>query len=740
MGTPPQPDRIVRTICGSCHCECGVLAHVKDEKVVKIEGDPDHPQNRGMMCPKGMAATQLLYHPERLQYPLRRKAKRGEGAWERISWDDALDILASHYLRIREQYGPEAFVWGWGDGPRGGEIVLNRDLLESYGSPNVFHSDAHYCYQPVMIGNGLTFGTFITSEVGPDYQNSRCIFLWGGNPVHSHPTRLRDIMEAKAKGAKIIVVDPRFTDMAAKADMFLQVRPGTDDALGLGLLHIIINEELYDKEFVRDWCIGFEKLRERVRDYQPDRVADICRLSPDDVIEAARTYAVFKPASMHTRMGLQMSTNSVQTIRIASILTAITGNIDIPGGNLIRNHPKGFRSLTDLRTAHRVLREETENLRPGAKDYPLYYGAKAITFRDCHPPSVIKQVLTGRPYPIKGMSMVNDLLMCLENSRETLEALRSLDFFCQADFFMTPTAQYAADLVLPAATWLECDEICDVFYINFVSARQRVVEPVGECRDEKEIVCELSERIGVPFTTPVKTPEDYNNYRIEGMGVSFDDLRSRTCIMEPMQYKKYEQTGFNTPSGKVELYCALMAEYGYDPLPNYAENPESPVNSPELLSDYPLILITGGRHIAFYHSSNRQIPWLRELNPEPLLEIHPETAAELGIREGECVYIETPRMEGRVRLKADLTLSVASGVVHAPSHWWYPERNFSEGDLFESSINAILDNDPPYDPISGATPLRGRLCRVYPINSRESSGEFDATGEMVNGSILDISS
>jgi anaerobic selenocysteine-containing dehydrogenase/Pyruvate/2-oxoacid:ferredoxin oxidoreductase delta subunit len=715
MKTSPKPDRIVRTICGSCHCECGVLVHVKDKRVIKVEGDPDHPQNRGMMCPKGLAATQLLYHPDRLKYPLLRKGERGEGHWKRISWDDAMVILSNHYLKIRERYGPEAFFWGWGDGPRGGETILNRDLLESYGSPNIFHSDAHYCYQPVLLANVLTFGTMITSEVGPDYQNSRCIFLWGGNPVHSHPTRLKDIMEGKAKGAKIIVIDPRFTDIAAKADIFLQIRPGTDDALGLGLLNIIINENLFDTDFVRDWCIGFESLRERVQEYPPNRVANICCLSVNDIVETARTYALYKPASMHTRMGLQMSTNTIQTLRIASILTAITGNIDIPGGNLIRNHPKGLRSIADIRTAHRILPQETENLRPGAKEYPLYYGPKAPTFRDSHPPSVIKQILSGKPYPIKGMSMINDLLMCLENSYETLKALQSLEFFCQTDFFLTPTAQFAADLVLPAAMWLERNEICDAFYINFVSARQKVVDPVGECRDEKEIVCELSKRIGIPFNIPINNPEEYNNYRIKDMGISFEDLKSRTYVMTPMRYRKYEATGFNTPSGKVELYSARMAEYGYDPLPYYVENPESPVSSHELVSHYPLNLITGGRHIAFYHSSNRQIPWLRELNPDPLLEIHPETAVKFGIKEGQWVYIETPKMKGRVRLKAHLTLAVTPDVVHAASHWWYPEKKFAEGDIFESSINAILDNGPPYDPISGATPLRGRLCRVYSV-------------------------
>jgi anaerobic selenocysteine-containing dehydrogenase len=667
-----------------------------------------------MMCPKGLAATQLLYHPDRLKYPLRRKGKRWEGVWERISWDEALDLLAGAYLKIREEYGAPSFVWGWGDGPRGGEIVLNRDLLESYGSPNVFHSDAHYCYQPVMMANGITYGTFITSESGPDYANSRCIFLWGGNPVHSHPTRLRDIMIGKSQGAKIIVVDPRFTDMAAKADLFLQIRPGTDDALGLALLHIIINEGWYDRSFVRDWCVGFERLQQRVQEYSPEWASVTCQLPKEDIIAAAQMYALNRPSSMHTRMGLQMSTNTVQTLRLASILPAVTGNIDIPGGNLVRNHPKGFRSLTDLRTGHRVLSPEREELRPGAKEYPLYYGPKAITFRDCHPPSVMRQILSGRPYPIKGMSMVNDLLMCQENSNQTLKALRSLDFFCQTDLFLTTTAQLAADLVLPAATWLERDEVCDVFYLNFISARQKVVEPLGECRDEKEIVCDLAKRMGIPFTTPIKTPEEYNNYRVERMGIRFEDLKKQTCLMEPLTYKKYEQTGFNTPSGKVEIYSQRLADNGYDPLPHFTENPESPVSSPELLADYPLNLITGSRHIAYYHSANRQIPWLRELCPEPLLEINPETAGQMGIKEGDWVYLETPKMKGRVRMKARLTLAVAPPVVHAPSHWWYPEKPTDEQGAFESSINRILDDDPPYDPICGATPLRGRLCRVCP--------------------------
>ena len=289
-----------------------------------------------------------------------------------------------------------------------------------------------------------------------------------------------------------------------------------------------------------------------------------------------------------------------------------------------------------------------------------------------------------------------------------------------ADFFMTPTTQHA-DIVLPAATWLELDDLCDFSYANYISIRQKAIEPLYECKDEKWIAIELAKRLGVldDFITQAKTPEEYLDFRLRGMGLTFEKFREIGCFVEPMKYRKYEWRQFNTPSRKVELYSKRMESYGLDPLP-YAEEPyESPVSTPELYREYPLIAIFGRRHIAFYHSANRQIPQLRKLNPEPLIEIHPETAEELGIKDGDWVWIETPRGKGRVKQKAALTPKVHPRVICAEPFWWFPERGGPDYGCWESNINAIVSNDPPYDPVVGSTLLRGGLCRVYKVEEEE---------------------
>jgi len=706
----PQDDlgaKVVRTICDRCHCACGVMAYVKDGKVLRVEGDPDFPQNEGFMCPKGLAVTQFLYHPDRLRYPLKRTGERGEGKWQRITWDEALDTAAHRFRQIMDKHGPRSITWSWGDAAFHCSKVTKQAWLRAMGSPLRFHSDAHYCYHPMMIANNLTFGASITSETGPDYRNSKCIMLWGGNPVSSHPTRARDIMIGKKRGAKLIVVDPRFTEIASKADMFLQVRPGADDALALGMLNIIINEELYDKDFVSRWCVGFEELRKRVQEYPVDRVAEITWVPKDDILTAARMFATLKPASCHNRIGLQMNTNVVQTLRAVALLVAITGNVDVKGGNLLPNWPRGFKGLGDLL---RDIRLPNEDEAIGAKEYPLLTGSKSLALDPSHPPSVLHAILTGKPYPVKAVWALNNLLLALEDTEETRKALLSLEFFVGSDFFMTPTLELC-DLILPPCTYLEREENEHLFYQNFVAARQKVIDEMPETWNERRIDFEMIRRMGLELPKEFHDDREYNDYPLKGMGVKFEELKARRWIEEPIRYRKYEESGFRTPSGKVELYSSILERFGYDPLPYYEENPESPMSAPEIAKDYPLIL-TGGRHVVYWHGMNVQLPWLREIVPEPVVEINPETAAQLGIKDGDWVWIEGSKGKGRVKQRASLTEAVHPRVVHAPSHWYYPEKSIETGSL-DANINQIFSNEPPYDPICGAAPIRESLCKVY---------------------------
>jgi anaerobic selenocysteine-containing dehydrogenase len=705
--------KIVRTMCDLCHCECGVLAHVRNGKVEKVEGDPNCPINDGSLCPKGLAVTQLLYHPDRIRYPLKRTGKRGEGRWQRITWDEALDTATTQFRDVMEKYGPESITYSWGDAAYRNSRFTKDAWLFAMKSPTHFHSDAHYCFHPVAIANRLTFGHLLTSEGSPDYRNSRCIILWGGNPIMSHPTQGKDIMIGKKNGAKLIVVDPRFTEIASKADIFLQVRPGTDDALALGMLNVIINKGLYDKEFVDTWCVGFDELKERVQKYSPRWTSEITWIDEEKIIQTAWLFARSKPAATHTRMGVCMSTNSIQTIRAVSVMAAICGNLDVRGGNLISNRPVGFKTRAEIVWKELLLAPELENKRIGAHEFPLLCSAQSLGGNHCHPPSVIHAMITGKPYPIKALWVLNDLLLCLEGAHETNEALKNVKFMVGSDFFMTPTMELC-DLILPPCTYLEREEVVEsICTANLIGARQKVIEPMYETRNEKEIDLEIIKRMGLQLPAHWQSVKKFNDYRVSGMGITFDDLKEKGYIAGPIRYKKYEETGFPTPSGKVELYSSTLRELGYDPLPYYEENPETPVSAPEIARDYPLILITGGRHVVYFHSLGRQIPWLREIEPDPHLEIHPETATQLGVKDGDWVWIETPRGKGRIRMRAELTEAVCPQAVHAPSHWWFPDIKKADHGCWDSNINALMSNDPPYDPICGATPLRGSLCRVY---------------------------
>ena len=714
MGTANT--RIVRTMCDQCHCECGVLAHVRDGKIVRIEGDPDCPINEGAMCPKGLAIRQLLYHPDRIKYPLKRTGQRGEGKWRRVSWDEALDTVARRFTEVIEKYGAKSISWSWGDAAYRNSLFTKDAWLLAMNAPTHLHSDAHYCFYPVMIANRLTFGEQLTSEGSPDYQNSKCIMLWGGNPVMSHPTEGRRIMIGKKNGAKLIVVDPRFTEIASKADIFLQIRPGTDDALALSMLNVVINEELYDKDFVDKWCTGFDRLKERVQQYTPQRASHITWIAEGEIIRTARLFATSKPAATHTRMGVCMSTNAIQTIRAISIMAAICGNLDVKGGNLMSNKPAGFKTRGEIIRKELLLPPELANKRIGAHEFPLLCSSESLAGGYCHPPSVIHAMITGKPYPVKALWVLNDLLVCLEGAKETKQALKMIEVVVGSDFFMTSTMELC-DFILPPCTYLEREEVVEpIVTTTVIGARQKVIEPLYETRDEKEIDLEIITRMGLKLPTLWQTIKDFNEYRVRGMGITFEDLKEKGYIAGPIRYKKYQELGFSTPSGKVELYSSTLEKFGYDPLPYYQENPETPVSTPEMAEEYPLILITGGRHVVYWHSAHRQIPWLREIVPDPNVQIHPETAERLGIQDGDWVWIEAPKGRGKVKMRADLTQAVHPQVVHAPSHWWFPEIKESHHGCWDSNINAILTNDPPYDPICGATPLRGNLCRVYKVD------------------------
>jgi len=702
----------IKTICQQCHIECGVIASVENGKIIRIEGDPDFPLNQGKICPKGRNYLDLQYHKDRLRYPM----KKVDGKWERTSWDNALDIIAEKITTLSQKYGSESIALSVGTQPRGNYISTYR-LAAALNTPNVCNP-GYLCYYPSVTAGMLTYGADMMQERGPDIENTECILIWGANPLKAHPPVGWKMLKAKKEGrAKLIVIDPRRTEIAKRADYWLPLRPGTDDALALGMLHVIINEKLYDIDFVKKWCIGFEQLAERVQAYDPERVAGITWIPAEDIKAVARQYAGAASAVLYHRVAVEHHANAIQTLRAFAILIAITGNIDVKGGNVIPHYPSGFIGRRELTYPREIRKPEIEKLRIGIERFPLSAGPDSFIPR-VRTPDLMRAILEEKPYPIKAMIAFNNPIATTPNLGLVWKALKKLDFLVVVDLFMTPTAELA-DVVLPTATWLERNDIADSAYTNFIAARKQVIKPVGECMDDKEIVVKIAERMGRAHMIPWKTTEELLDMRLKPMGIDFEAFKRRSLMVDPLRYHKYEKNGFNTPSGKVEIYSEKLKKFGYDPLPYYRENPFTPVQSPELYKEYPLILITGQRHIAFYHSENRQIAKLRKLCPDPVIEIHPQQAETLGIISGDWVWIEAPQMSGKIKQKALVTENIHPAVVATQHGWWFPEQPAPEHGIFESNINVIMADEVECDPICGAVPIRGTLCRLRKVEDSE---------------------
>ncbi|MBW2061804.1 MAG: molybdopterin-dependent oxidoreductase [Deltaproteobacteria bacterium] len=700
--------RVVRSACRMCHGVCQVLVHLDGDRVVKITGDPESPVSKGYICPKGVASIELLYHPDRLIYPLRRTGKRGENRWERVSWDAALDEITERLSAIKQENGPEYFGMSQGTGRP--YMNLAPRFANAFGTPN-YTSVGHICYAPRVIASILTLGRLPVCDVyGFGGEKPACVVLWGCNVTY---TGASDGMcggmveKAMQKSEKLIVIDPRRIPPAEKANHWLQLRPGTDGALALAMINTIISEELVDQDFIENYTVGYEKLVEHVRPFTPEWATSITRLKTKDIRATARTYAAAKPACIQWGNALDMSACNLQTARAILILSAICGNFDRPGGDVHWVPPEQVKQKSPFINpgvfGGRFLPPDKASRRVDRHKYPL----SGVT----HPPSYWRSIVTGDPYRIRAMWIVgSNPLVTNTHSLEVEQALRLLEFTVVSDFFLTPTAQLA-DLVLPAATWLEQDDIANLHKIWCVLARKKVAQ-IGEARDDKEVMIQLANRLGMQEAFPWKDLREYHDWVLEDTGLNFDQFCARGILMGEMRYYKYKQDGFNTPSKKAEIYSSALENMGLSPLPVYREPPISPISTPDVYKEYPLILTTGAKIKTFFHSEGRQIESLRRANPDPLVEIHPDTASSLNVNDNDWVWIET--QEGRVQMRARLFDGMAKDLVCAQHAWWFPEDEPPEYGWKKSSVN-LLFGDTDYDPDTGSEPLRSALCRVYPV-------------------------
>lgn len=701
--------KVIKTSCKSCHGTCGVLATVEDGRITRLEGNPDWP-TRGTMCSKGQGAAQEVNNPNRLMYPLKRKGERGEGKWERITWDEALGAIAGRMNEAKQKHGPTSIIIGQGTG-RGYNAFTMR-LTGSIGTGNLM-GPAHVCYIPrLIVYSGTLGGRLFCDFHGWGGEFPKTIVSWARQMEITNADGEMGVwfLDALPKAKNLIVIDPRSTRITGQANQWLRIRPGTDAALALAMMNVVINEHLYDQEFVNNWTYGFDKLRERVQQYTPAWAAGVTWIPEEEIIKAARTIATDKPAAIMIGSPLEAGNNCVQTIRAIVCLLGITGNIERPG-SMITWMPTDAGQLEDF-GREIPLSEEARKGIIGADKYRL-----CELVRLAHPETVFKQLKDGTSkLQVMHINGSNPLL-AYANTKDIFAGLLKIPFLSVADLYMSPTAEYA-DIVLPVAHWLEEDSIWDEHAMFYFTAVRKVVEPPGEAKPIAWIFNELGKRVAPEHW--FKTTDDMWDHMIRKSGIKWKDFKEMGYLARMGKDQKYYKHktdywrkggGFRTKTGKFELYSTLLESMGYDPLPYYQEPNESPYATPELAAEYPLILSAGGRIPQFFLSQYRQLPRQRQQQPYPLVQIHPETAGKLGIQDGDWVWIETPR--GKIKQKAELLPSLDPRLVVCQSHWWYPERPGPDHGIWETSANVLTASDLPFDPCIGSSTFRALLCKIY---------------------------
>ncbi|MBP2632777.1 MAG: Acetylene hydratase [Firmicutes bacterium] len=724
---------IKKTACHFCHMNCGMLATVEDGKVTKVVGDPEHPFNMGAQCPRGNMALEHLNHPNRINYPLKRVGERGSGEFKRVTWEEALDDIASRLSELKDNFGAETLSTVGGTNRT--DDFARRRFFNLFGSPNVAHT-APDCWIPNFLTEAASYGW---AAFDPEITNSRCVVVWGHNPAASYLPEMRGVLQAKANGATIIVIDPNFSETAAKGDIWLPLKPGSDNALALAWLNVIINEGLCDYEFIENWTVGFEDLCQRIDEYTPEWAAEKTGLSPELIIETAKIYATAKPACIQWGVATdQLGKGSSASAQARVALRLICGNLDVPGGDVMPGPHPEFITDWEMELNEKLPEEQRAkqigsdrfklNAWPGYQkltDSMLKVWGKSIPaewFCEANPPLLFRAMISGDPYPVKAcIILANNPLISYGNSKLVYQALKSLDLIVAMEYWMTPSAALA-DYILPAASWLERPVMTTTYGVSdWLIASEKAIEPMFERKTDIEFWMELGRRLGQAEYWPWQTDEEIFKYRLDPIGLDVDSYEEFVELYRmhfaERDYRKYETRGFATPSGKAELKISLFEELGLDPLPHYVEPPFSQAANPELAKEYPLSLIGGGGFMPFFHTEHREITKLRMLRPYPRVAINPHLAEKMNIKDNEWIWIETPT--GKVKQRALITPAVAPEVVQAERGWWFPEKDIKDPCLmgvFESNISVCLSDDPDTcDEACGSWCTRGVLCRIKKV-------------------------
>ena len=716
---------------------CAMKVYVRDGQVQRVAVDTAAPVVPGAFCVRPTLAKDYQHHPFRLSFPMKRSGPRGANQWEQISWDQALDEIAEKLEATCRRYGAEAVATSSGTGRGAAEFAKTR-FMNLFGSPNRI-GVITICYAPRAMVWFITFGGHLVPDRKPE--KTKMAVHWGRNAHEGGPSSWNSFLKAKKAGMKTMVIDPRFIEPSRQADRWVQIRPGTDAALALGMIHVIIEEGLYDRPFVENYTAGFSELKQRAGAYPPPRVAEITGLSTDTVEETARYYAANQPSNMVIGVAAEHGApNSIQAIRAINLLRAIVGTVDVEGGELISGPCPGF--IPDVcMEANEMLPAEQRRKQIGSDrfrflGYPGWelieaqmrkvwgerHAAAVNLHSPAHAPTVFRAMLTGKPYPVKSLLVsCSNPLLSYNNTKLVYKALLSTDLLVTFDLTWTPTAAIS-DYVLPAASWMERADMG-----NFASVGGYPLVQVGEAAlparvpgeyerlNDYEFWRELGVRLGQADHWPWQTFEDVWEHRIaelmaaEGHSSLEAFVHNTRAKVVPPVAGRFQKGPLATPSGKVELYSTILEQLDYDPLPDYIE----PAIPEEIKKKYPLINISGVRVMPYHHSEYRHVEAFRKRHRDPIVEIHFDTARKKEINDGDWVFIETPL--GRVRQKARLSNSFHPRYIVSQHAWWFPEMAAEEPSLYglwECNINVTTDDDPDIcDPLSGAWPLKGQYMR-----------------------------
>ncbi len=761
-----------RGYCALCISRCGCIGTVEDGVLTRVDPDPSHPTGQAL-CVKARAAPEAVYHPDRILHPLRRTRPKdgGDPGWQAITWDEALDLIADQARAARVRHGPRGLAFGVAT-PSGTAVAdsfawIHR-LAHACKSPNLVFATEN-CNWHKDFSPALTFGAGIGM---PDYENTGCILLWGFNPATSWLAQATAAREAKKRGAKLIVIDPRRAGLAASADLWLRPRPGSDGALAMGLANLLLETGRFDRDFVAAWSDApflvserdgraltgadleqggdpesfvvwdetkdaavaapqrppngagdgldgtrlalrgnyrvmtvrgpvacrpaFELYAERCRAWPAGRVAEVTGVPAEQLAAAADLIAGHGPLSFFTWTGTCQHTNATQTGRAIATLYALSGCLDAPGGNVWFTRPP----LADVAGFEQVAPGERA-LTLGLAERPLGPPGKGwITTRD-----LFRAIARGEPYPVSCfISFGSNFLLSKPDTRLAEEALRQLDFFVLAELFETPSARHA-DLLLPVCSAWEREGLQAGFQVGgaaeaHVQLRPAFVPPRGESRSDTWIVFELAKRLDLADAFFGGDPEAGLAHVLAPAGLSVAALRAERrgiSLALETRYRKYRRDGFATPSGRLEFFSARLRAAGQDPLPDFVA-PAAP-RAP----GFPLTLTTA-KWPQYCHSQQRNLPSLRRRMPDPLVEIHPQTAAARGIRDGDWVTVSTALASMRARARLDRHL--APEVVCAQYGWW----QFPDG---AGDANRLIDGEY-FDPVAGSNSLRCWPCELTP--------------------------